>query len=919
MKRLLLAPLQPAALLALGVLLGRAAQADTTLDFNSLPAGQANNSPILAGFGSYAAISANGISVTGSGTPNIGLAWQATGGRWDYYTDAVWTAAQLDGSAAGSLHEVIFTPAVWAAVVLKSVNLHPYYDSTERYTYEISVVSGLNTLASLTTTFRADATRSHPVSLNSTGGIGQAVTLRFRRLASTLGAGETEGGTQNIAIDDLVLDQSGIPPVDLGPFVRFTGVSNAVVVWQTASNQPSILEFGESSPSGTRLVDGAPKINHSLALSGLKPRTKYSFVVKQLVNGQESPSAVYEFETDFNYSVTPPPPGPSPFPDDANSAFITTVAQAILAQTGVTQGYALDYGAADGRLAYELVRRSDLNVFLVSSNATVVATARRRLQAAGVYGSRVTALQAPLAQLPYTKDWFNLVVSSELLLGPNVPGSAPELFRVLRPSGGVALLGLPSGVSGSLPQWAVLDSWARNGIAPTNATIESDFNRATLITRAPLPGAGQWSHNFGDAGQTTCSGDQRVLGRGMKVQWFGEPGPRAFTDRQARNPTPLTVNGILFTQGNNRLAAQDAYNGKIYWSMEVPDLRRVNMPRDGGNWCADDTSLYVAHRDTLWRVANTTGELTQSYRVQANPANYDWGYVASVGDRLYGSSVKKNSFYTKFDGSWEFWYDSTSALNEIGKICSDNLFSLDKSTGQPLWTYTNGTVINSSIAIGGGRVYFVDCRNPAIRAYGSGRIDNTGLWQNNYMVALDAVTGALLWERPLSVPTSPYPAVFYLCYAGGKLVLNSSTTQYNVFAYSATNGAQLWTRTHAWNRNHHGGHMYHPVIVGNLVIVEPFAYDLNTGAVAKSGLPVRGGCTTLSAAANTVHYINWDYSIGSPYFWDLDTDQRRQMAGTRSSCWLSVISGGGMVLMPAASAGCACRFPIQSTISFAAP
>ena len=113
--------------------------------------------------------------------------------------------------------------------------------------------------------------------------------------------------------------------------------------------------------------------------------------------------------------------------------------------------------------------------------------------------------------------------------------------------------------------------------------------------------------------------------------------------------------------------------------------------------------------------------------------------------------------------------------------------------------------------------------------------------------------------------------------------------------------------------------MYHPVILSNLVIVEPFAYDLNTGAVVKSGLPVRGGCTTMSAAANTVHYINWDYSIGSPYFWDLDTDQRRQMAGTRSSCWLSVISGGGMVMIPAASAGCACRFPVQSTISFSAP
>ncbi len=113
--------------------------------------------------------------------------------------------------------------------------------------------------------------------------------------------------------------------------------------------------------------------------------------------------------------------------------------------------------------------------------------------------------------------------------------------------------------------------------------------------------------------------------------------------------------------------------------------------------------------------------------------------------------------------------------------------------------------------------------------------------------------------------------------------------------------------------------MYHPVIVGKQVIVEPYIYDLDSGVVLRSGLPERGGCTTMSAAANAVHYINWDYAKGSPFIWDLDTQQRREMAGTRSSCFLSVISGEGMVLMPAASAGCACRFPIQSTISYAAP
>ena len=37
----------------------------------------------------------------------------------------------------------------------------------------------------------------------------------------------------------------------------------------------------------------------------------------------------------------------------------------------------------------------------------------------------------------------------------------------------------------------------------------------------------------------------------------------------------------------------------------------------------------------------------------------------------------------------------------------------------------------------------------------------------------------------------------------------------------ALDGGDAWGAAHSWNRSHHGGHMYHPVIVDDLVIVEP--------------------------------------------------------------------------------------------------
>jgi len=457
----------------------------------------------------------------------------------------------------------------------------------------------------------------------------------------------------------------------------------------------------------------------------------------------------------------------------------------------------------------------------------------------------------------------------------------------------------------------------RAGISSNDAIITTENGRMTSVKRKTLTGIGQWSHNFGDAGQTCSSHDQRVGTDAMQIQWFGLPGPRSFTDRQARNPTPLVVNGTLFMQGDNRISAQDSYNGSIYWSAEIPGSRRVNMPRDGGNWCADSNSLYFALHNTLIRFDAYTGERLKTYQVTLDPEKYDWGYVANVGDKVYGSCVKKGSFYTTVSGSWEYWYDSTSSINEIAKICSHELFCLNKSDGTTAWTYNNGVVINSTIAIGNGRIYFIDCRNSNIKNSSTGRIGSTDLWSQNYMVALDANTGAKVWEKPITISSSPQPGVIYLAWSDNALFLLSSTNQYNARGFSTTNGNQIWNNSYAWARNHHGAHIYHPVIMGDYVIAEPRAFNIHNGTILKN-LPTREGCSTMSSAGHVATYVNSSYK-NEIHFWDIQNDNHALLRGMRSSCWLSMVSGDGMIFLAAASSGCACSFPIQTTVSFSAP
>lgn len=225
--------LRPVGLVALGVFLGRGAQADTTLDFNS-DAGlctppqleNPNAPPGITNFGNYAAVSSGGVTVTGFGTPNIGLGWGGSPSpdtRWEYYNDGgvVWSGVQLQGTTIGSSHNLTFVPdSASAAAVIKSFNFHGYYNDNERYTYKISVTSGTNVLFGPTTyAYLSDGTKNHQVNVNYTGVPGQTLKLRINRVASNLGAGEVEGGAFNNAIDDIVFAQTPATAFPAGPQV----------------------------------------------------------------------------------------------------------------------------------------------------------------------------------------------------------------------------------------------------------------------------------------------------------------------------------------------------------------------------------------------------------------------------------------------------------------------------------------------------------------------------------------------------------------------------------------------------------------------------------------------------------------------------------------------------------------------------
>ena len=578
----------------------------------------------------------------------------------------------------------------------------------------------------------------------------------------------------------------------------------------------------------------------------------------------------------------------------------------------MNRGICVVYGFGSGELAYELVTRSDLIVFGFDDNPQLVAEARKRLYERGVYGSRVSVRHVPsLDKLPVTGNLANLLVSEHMLIRGEYPGRAAEIHRLLRPEGGVALLRAPDdqgkgAASDSLVKWLKVDA-----VSPAKV---GDGNWVK-VAPGPSPDSGEWTHQYGNAGNTTTS-EEKLGGAtattDLEVQWIGRPGADFGIDRNPRMPAPLSAGGRLFHQGMNRMIALDAYNGAVLWSLEIPDLRRVNMPRDASNWCTDGNALYVIVKDRCWVIDAATGHRAYACQMPEpyTSATHDWGYVAQDGDLYYGSAVKKGGSYTAFWGG-SMWYDKNTPQS-AAKVCSEALFAVHKINNQLAWIYRDGIVLNSAIAIRDNKVFFVESRNPVALQQTTGRLHGPSLWKDQFLVALDASSGAKIWERPID--TADGTIVFYLLATEHGIIIQSSTNgKFHLYNHDLDTGALQWETKNNWPSADHSGHMQHPVAINGRLFLEPSAFDLKTGEKVISQIGKRSGCHTYVGTKDALIYRGAGRQIA---VWGQESHKVSTWNRLRPSCWISVVPAAGMLLVPEGGGGCSCGGWMETSLAF---
>ncbi len=628
---------------------------------------------------------------------------------------------------------------------------------------------------------------------------------------------------------------------------------------------------------------------------------------------------------------TPPPGGPltfdfiedavkpSPFPADDRSSLYADAARIAIQRAGTKKGYCLVLGSGTGRLAYEIAMQSQFHVVGIESDERNVIESRRRFMEAGIYGRRLAVHHGDGSSLPFPRCWVNLVVSEETLVSGRLPFSASEAYRVLRPSGGsLVLMTTNMSVRSNLSEWGkkVIEGW--------NTRKEGRIFIGSAV-RGAFPGAGEWSHFYGDAGNTACSGDLMPFAA-VDLQWFGRPGPRQMPDRHDKNVAPLYKNGRLFVSGDNHLLAADAYNGTILWERDVPDSVRLAAFKNCSNMAAADDCLYVASGSDCLALDAETGELRMTLNVpdSADGRKNEWGYVAVEDDLLVGSAVRRGGAFRDQTIYTEvlLWRDSMPV------VCSGSLFVYKRNSGRRQWSYVpyRGVIINPTIAMGNKRIYFVESTNPASRLVIDSRIKlATLLGQGADLVALNLGNGKLLWRKPWGMENIEH--IIFLSYAREKLLVTGTRNErvdktrrvrYDLVSFDAATGKRLWGNTQVPVPDNilqgpHAEQVQHPAIVGEVVYGTGFACNLDTGEpVDRWKWRKSGNCGTISTSANCA-FSRYD----NPWMFDLKNGEHTVLTTViRSGCWINIIPAGGLIMIPEASAGCTCGHAIQTTVTF---
>ncbi len=558
-------------------------------------------------------------------------------------------------------------------------------------------------------------------------------------------------------------------------------------------------------------------------------------------------------------------------------------AKRILATSGVRGGLVVHVGCGDGTLTAALHAGKGFLVHGLDRDESCVEQARSHIRSAKLYGPVSVDRWTTPPRLPYADGLVNLVVVDA---GQTV--ARDELLRVLAP-GSVACLREGDG-------WAMI--------------------------RKPRPdNIDDWTHVLGDASNNAVAADAAVAPP-QHVHWVAGPRNARHHESLATMTVAVSAGGRLFYIIDEApaasillrpawsIVARDAFSGVMLWKRPIVRWHshlhsfRSGPPALARRLVATPHRVYVTlgTRAPVTALDAATGQTLTTYEGTEDAEEIlhrDGVLYLMVGAPPYAATRASPDKNAK------------------------TVMAIDATSGSVLWKRSGVRPLPTSLAVGGGRAYYVDGRG---------------------LVALNAKTGHELWQTPRTValkrPGWSAPTVVacndvVLCAdrqaetppnvdesTGKKMAAWLAEGGYpgDLIAYAAADGKELW--------RHRCAEAYHaPVdvfVVDGLVWYGQsrsrhgpdftVARDLHTGEIKRRIAPGKAFKTTMPHHRCHRNRATSRYIVAGRTgveFIDLETGEARRHHWTRGTCQFGTLPCNGLLYVPPHA--CACYIEAKLT------
>ncbi len=623
------------------------------------------------------------------------------------------------------------------------------------------------------------------------------------------------------------------------------------------------------------------------------------------------------------------------------SAAANQKARRILDEANVRDGYALFYGISDEQLLQALVLKSQLKIVAVDPDAETIDKLRRLFDEAGLYGDRIALHIGDIESFPASRYMSSLTIVADQKragLTGNAQAMAP-LFESVRPYGG-KLLAVRANEDGEAAA-----NLARIAEKLYSRPLHSSRDGWELITRdGPLPGAGSWTHQYGNIANTIKSDDSRVQ-LPLGILWFGGSSNMDVLPRHGHGPPEQVIGGRLFIQGMDSLSARDVYTGRIIWKVPLENLNtfgvfydetyhnsplsldynQVHIPGAnvrGTNFVATLDRVYIIQDDVIRMLDSATGKTVGTIplpETEAGAPSQSWGYIGVYEDVLIGGTgfadfsnklgMPHQPAPTDKKSKWRF--------TDYDKSASNGLVVMDRYTGKVLWqTDAVYGFIHNSVVADSGMLYCLDKLPPNLEK----RLARRGQANpSSYrLLALDIQTGEIQWQKNdnifgtwLSV-SAPHGVLLQSTRPSSDTVADETGTR--MIAYQANDGNVIWDKPINYRTP--------PILHGDDIITGGKRYNLRTGEVRFRLDPITGKMSEWSYVSTKgcnypiacEHLITFRSSAAA--FYDLEGDGGTgHFGGFKSGCTSNLIAADGVLNAPDYTRTCRCSFQNQTSLA----